>query len=171
MQHFIKCLFSGRLSELTYPVDAAALAHIRLNVSREPKRFCRFSTSDGRDVAVNLDHLDYVRFGWNEAERTPAMKNDGPASIYFENREEAVEWDASHGMESLFALEQLESGISAEEPYLSMTVVTGETVVFDARHVDAVEMSSALVAEGASWLDPLNKRREHSRGSEASSQR
>ncbi len=44
---------------------------------------------------------------------------------------------------------RLETEVDDADPFMAITDEDGEVVVLDARHVDAIEMSATLVAEGA----------------------
>jgi hypothetical protein len=153
MRYFVKCMFSGRSEELTYQVDEKTADRVRRNVSGSPNDFCCFSTLDGREVAINLARLDFVHFLWDATLPELAAVEHLPTYIYFSDREEAFYCDPEDGEEAFNVFFLLELGVMDNGPFLALTDEDGEIVVFDARHIDAIEMSSALVAEGAAKFD------------------
>ena len=159
MRYFVKCMFSGRAEELTYQVDEKTADRVRRNVSATPSDFCCFSTLDGLEVAISLARLDFIHFLWDAALPQLAAVEHWPASIYFSGRQEAFICDPQDGEEAFDVFFLLETGVMDNDPFLALTDEDGEVVVFDARHIDAVEMSSALVAEGAAKFDEESGKR------------
>jgi len=153
MRHFVKFLFSGREEALVYQVDEETSHRIRRNVSGTPSGFCRFTTLDGGEVAVNLARLDYVHFLWDAALPELAVVEHWPASIYFSGRQEAFCCDPEDEDEAFGMFFHLETEVDDADPFMAITDEDGEVVVFDARHVDAIGMSAALVADGAAKFD------------------
>lgn len=151
--HYVKLLFSNREETLVYQVDEETWRRVRGNVSSTPSDFCCFTTVDGREVAVNVARLDYGHFLWNAALPELAAVEDWPASIYFSGRQEAFGCHPEDGDEAFDVFSHLEAGIDDADPFMAITDEDGEVIVFDARHVDAIEMSAALVAEGAARFD------------------
>lgn len=152
-RYFIKFLFAGRAEALVYQVDEETSDRIRRHVSGIPRGFCCFTTLDGREVAINLACLDYVHFLWDAALSELSVVERWPASIYFSGRHEAFCCDPEDGDEAFGVFFALDTDGSHADPFMTLTDEDGEAVVFDARHIDAIEMSAGLVAEGAAKLD------------------
>jgi hypothetical protein len=153
MRHFVKCLFSRRKDALVYQVDEETSERIRRNLSGQAAGFCCFSTLDGRDVAVNLASLDLIHFLWDAASPELRAIEHHPACVYFADRAEPFVFDPEEGEEAFNVFFLLDLDAAADEPFIELTDEDGEIVAFDARRVHAIEMSSALVAEGAPKSD------------------
>jgi len=153
VRHFVKCMFAGRAEELTYEVNEETADRVQRSVSGTPGDFCCFSTLDGREVAINLVRLDYVHFLWDAALPKLAAVEHWPASIGFSGRKEAFCCDPPDAEEAFDLFLRLDTEVADTHPFLTLTDEDGEVVVFDARHIDAIEMSAALVAEGAAKFD------------------
>jgi len=153
MRHFVKCLFSGRAEALVYQVDEQTSARIRRNLSGDGAGFCCFTTLDGRDVAVNLAGLDLIHFLWDAASPELSAIEHHPTCVYFVDRAEPFVCDPQEGEEAFNAFFLLELNGAVDEPIIELTDEDGEIVALDTRRVQAIEMSSALIAEGAPRLD------------------
>jgi len=153
MRHFVKYLFTGREEAVAYQVDEETADRIRRNLWGEPGAFCRFSTLDGREVAVNLSQLDLVHFLWDAAMPELHAVEHHPARLHFIGRNEAFVCDPEDEDEAFNVFFLLEVDGAELDRFLELTDEDGEVVVFDASKLQVIEMSSALVAAGAANFD------------------
>lgn len=153
MRYFLKCVFAGRQEPLVYQVTEETAERVRASLNARPTGYCCFSTLDGRDVAINLGRLDLIHFLWDAALPELRSVEHHPACLYFVDREEPFFCDPEDGEEAFHVLFMLDLGSVPEEPFIELTDEDGEVVAFDTRRAHAIEMSSALVAEGAAKLD------------------
>jgi hypothetical protein len=153
MRYFVKFLFDGRNGPLVYLVDKETADRVRRNLTGTPNAFCCFSTLDGRDVAVNLTCLDLVHFLWESAMPELHTAEHRPTCVYFVGRDEPFCCDPEDAEEAFNVFFLLELDGAELDRFLELTDEDGEVLVFDARKVQVVEMSSALVAEGAAKFD------------------
>lgn len=148
LHYYVKCFLSGRQDPLVFEVDEDTSERVRGCLDGTPSDFCRFSTVDGREIAMSLRHVDLVHFLWDAGHTGLRAIEHEPVLLYFDGRDEPFCCDPEDPEEVHDLFFFLDAGGLEDDPFLALTDEDGERVVLDARKLVLAEGSAAVVAEG-----------------------
>jgi hypothetical protein len=156
---FLNFHFEGLDDYLTYRVNKKTYDRVRRNLNEADNDFCWLSTLEGREVAISLNHIEFVHFLWEPKEGRIIMEDENSSEkkyaiyIHFQSKKTPFICGSDEAEEVYDLFHNLEMGIFPDEPWLSFEDEDGEEIVFDARKILYVEAPSDLVNEGMKILE------------------
>lgn len=151
--HFLNFLLRDQPNDLVCEVRAKECDRLRdALISRSSSEvmpdFFAFDTVDGRTVAINLAHVQAVRYLWDPAKFPSDLKRDsGIINICLRGREKTLE-EYTENPEQLTVLFSILENGSDVEAFPSFLDGDGEELQLNAKEIVWVAAPSHLLKEG-----------------------